>query len=110
MKYTRLLAALGVLCLLAVPVLSTQAGNGPSNNADQQGNNCNINCNGNGPCAEAGCPQNCNENGCQNGNACKIGAQDGTGNQNGNGQNGKQQGAQDGTGPKRDGSGGNCNR
>ena len=110
MKYTRLLAALGVLCLLAAPVLSTQAGNGPSNNADQQGNNCNINCNGNGPCAGAGCPQNCNENGCPNGNACKLGPQDGTGNQNGNGQNGNQQGARDGSGPKRDGSGGNCNR
>jgi hypothetical protein len=107
MKYTRLLAALGVLCLLAAPVLSAQAGNEASNSADQ-GNNCNFNCNGNGPCAVAGCPQNCNENGCENGNACKLGQQDGTGNQNGNGQNGNQQRAQDGTGPKRDGCCGNC--
>lgn len=113
MKYTRILAALGVLCLLAAPVLSTQMDNGLAKNADT-GNNCKINCNGNGPCAGAGSPQNCNENGCQNecqnGNACKLGPQDGTGSQNGIGQNGTQQGARDGSGPKRDGSCGNCKR
>ncbi len=99
MKYARLLAALGVLCLLAAPVLSAQMGNGFAKNADSS---CKINCIG--PCAGAGCPQNCNENGCQNAGACKLGAQDGTGNQYGNGQNGIQQGAMDGSGPKRDGS------
>lgn len=84
MRYTRLLVALGVLCLLAIPVLSAQA--------------------------ENGLVKNCNENGCQNGNACKLGPQDGTGIQNANGQIGNQQGARDGSGPKRDGSCGNCKR
>ena len=109
MNYTRLLAALGVLCLLAVPALSAQYGNGPSNKANQD-NKCFMNCIGNGPGAGAGCPQNCNENGCQNEKACKLGLQDGTGIQNGNGQNGNQQGAKDGSGPKRDCNCGNCNR
>ncbi len=99
MKYARLLAALGVLCILIAPVLSAQAENGFAKNADS---GCKINCNG--PMAGSGCPQNCIEFGCQNTNACKLGAQEGTGNQNGNGQNGIQQGAMDGTGPKRDGS------
>jgi hypothetical protein len=107
MNYTRLLAALGVLCLLAAPVLSAQYGNGPSNKANQD-NNCFMKCNG--PGTGTGCPQNCNENGCQNEKACKLGLQDGTGIQNGNGQNGNQQGAKDGSGPKRDGSCGNCSR
>lgn len=88
MKYTRILAALGVLCLLAAPVLSAQMDNGLAKNADT-GNNCKINCNG---------------------NACKLGPQDGTGNQNGIGQNANQKGARDGSGPKRDGSCGNCKR
>jgi len=109
MNYTRILAALGVLCLLAVPVLSAQTENGLMNNADTS-TNCKINCNGNGPCSGAGNQQNCNEFGCQDGNACKLGLQDGTGNQNGNGQNGNQQGSRDGSGPKRDSSCGNCKR
>jgi hypothetical protein len=105
----RLLAALAVLCLFAAPALSAQSENGPAKYADT-GNNCKINCNGNGLCAGTGCPQNYGENAANHGNAYKTGPQDGSGNQNGNGQNGYQQGAQDGKGPKRDGSCGNCKR
>jgi hypothetical protein len=105
----RLLAALAVLCLFAAPALSAQTENGSTKNVDT-GNNCNMNCNGNGPCAGTGSPQNYDENGVHFGNAYKTGPQDCSGNQNGNGQSDNQQGVQGGTGPKRDGSCGNCKR
>ena len=109
MKYIRLLAALAILCLIAIPALSAQVENSPIKNAETS-NGCKINYNGNSACGGTSCTQNCNENTCQNGNEYKTRPQDGTGNRCGNGQNGNQQGARDGSCPKRDGCCGNCKR
>jgi hypothetical protein len=102
MKHARLLAALAVLCLIAVPALSAQAENGPTKNADGS-NGCKMASNGNGACPGPGCPQNWCENGCQNAGLHRTGSQNGSGNQNGHGQNGNGGGPQDGSGPRRDG-------
>ncbi len=81
MKYVTILFALAVACLLAVPALAAQNGNGHAGDCGQGSGNCGQ------------CPEDC-------GQGIGVKAQ-GAQNQNAGCQG---TGACDGTGPKRDGS------